>query len=180
MLRFNLEAFCLMLKNKTRPLVCLIALAALLMLGCETTALLSGLVSSSPRVPPTRVSSAPAKKPTRSPNDPYDFVTANTPHCAGGDNSASIVRGSITENGAPLPGQKIQASSGPGAEPISEQPAESDENGEFQVTFVCGGNACNGAFWLWLINDDAEQVSPFVQFIFDNQCRRGTLNFSTR
>ena len=72
----------------------------------------------------------------------------------------------------------MQASSGPGAEPISDAPAESDENGNFQVTFVCGGRACDGAFWVWLVNDDLEQVSPFVQFIFDNQCRTGIVNFT--
>lgn len=168
-----------MFKNNSHHPVLVIVLAVVLVLGCETTALISGVASNSARVPPTRVSAAPAQKPTRSPDDPYDFVTADTPHCSGGDNSASVVSGSITADGAPVEGQKIQASSGPGAEPISEEPAISDENGEFQVTFVCDGSACNGAFWLWLINDDADQVSPFVQFIFDDQCRHGTLNFST-
>lgn len=168
-----------MLKNKSRALLGSIVLAALLMLGCETTALIRGVASNAGRVPATSVSVEQGGKPTRSPGAPYGFFPVGTPHCAAGDNSASIVSGQITENGAPVAGQKIQASSGPGAEPISEEPTVSRENGEYQVTFVCNGSACNGAFWLWLINDQAEQVSPFVQFIFDDRCRRGTLDFST-
>lgn len=158
-------------------ILCLAAIAWLVV-GCRTVDLMRSVATGPTRVPPTRAAQAPTRKPTRSPDSPYDFVTVGTPHCAAGDNAASVVDGKITLDGAPVVGQKVQASSGPGAEPISDNPAVSDEQGKYEVTFVCDNKACNGAFWVWLINDDNEQTSPFVQFVFDNQCRRGTINFS--
>lgn len=86
----------------------------------------------------------------------------------------------ITAQGQPLAGILVQGSAGPGGEPISEYPAESNDKGEYKVTFVCDGKACNGSFWIWIVDEEFRQVSPFVQFIFDDNCRRARLNFERR
>lgn len=134
------------------------------------------------RATATRKPGAQTTKPpaTRDPNAGLEFLPIGTPRCGVGDDNASVVRGRILENGAPLAGQSVIASSGPGAEPISDEPAVSDAEGNYQVTFVCDGEACNGAFWVWTVDEDMRQTSPFVKFIFDNQCRSGTLNFRRR
>ncbi len=167
-------------KISTRVFIWILLSAVFFLLACETTALINGVLSAPPRRAALPIERAATQKPTRAPNAPFDFTVLGTPRCAVGDDSASIVNGRVVQSGVPLAGQKIQASSGPGGEPISEEPAVSDADGNFQVTFVCGGNACNGAFWVWLVNDEKEQVSPFVEFIFDQQCRRGSVNFSAR
>lgn len=165
-----------MFKNRSHVFVLLIGGIAIFLLACETANMIQALASRPTDLPTrTQVKGTP----TRAPNGQFDFVAVGTPHCASGDEAESIVSGRITRNDEPVAGQKVQASSGPGAEPISEDPAVSDERGNFQVTFVCEGAACNGAFWVWLVNDADEQVSPFVEFIFDPQCRRGTVDFST-
>ncbi len=164
-------------RNWRAPLV-LLACAVFLLLGCETADLIRN-VSARPTHTRT-IPREPTEKPTRAPDAPFDFETVGTPRCAAGDETASIVQGRIVQDGAPVVAQQVQASSGPGAEPISETPAQSDDKGNFQVTFVCDGKACNGAFWVWLINDNNEQISPFVEFIFDKQCRRGTVNFAAQ
>lgn len=164
---------------KSLFLFLLLVCSTLAIAACETTDLVRVAVSGSSGAAPTSAAQRePTKKPTRSPDAPYDFNPVGTPRCSVGDNAASIVKGRIIGGGGPIAGQKVQAASGPGAEPISDTPAESDEQGNFQVTFVCGGSACNGAFWVWLVNDDLEQVSPFIKFIFDDQCRTGSVNFS--
>jgi hypothetical protein len=162
--------------------VALVLVASLFGLACRTFDLIT-TGSVSPARSANRPSSSPA--PTRPPGtaDPlaaYDYVPDGTPRCTQGDNSASVVSGRVLVDGDPVAEQLVQASSGPGGEPISEFPAATDESGRYQVTFVCDGEACNGSFWLWLVDADFEQVSPFVQFIFDNQCRRGTLDFRNR
>ncbi|MBI4675518.1 MAG: hypothetical protein HY741_28065 [Chloroflexi bacterium] len=157
-----------------------------MLLACRTTDLIGGLSSNAARPTATRAAKIPAAtdspepKGTRDPNAAFQFLPIGTPRCGAGDDNASVVKGRILEGNAPVAGQKIQASSGPGAEPISDEPAVSDDNGNYQVTFVCDGTACNGAFWVWLVDEDLVQVSPFVEFIFDNQCRRGTLDFRSR
>ena len=170
---------CFSMQTHSRLLFFILLFAVGILLSCRTTDLLGGDVA---RATPTRKPAAQATKPqpTRDPNAGLEFVPIGAPHCGVGDNNASVVRGRILENGAPLAGQRVTASSGPGAEPISDEPAVSNEQGIYQVTFVCDGKACDGAFWIWLVDEDYAQVSPFVQFIFDNNCRRGTLDFRAR
>lgn len=152
------------------------------MLACRTTELLGGARGAGARATATRKPNPQTATPQvpLDPNAGLEFVTAGTPHCGVGDNNASVVRGRILENGAPLAGQRVTASSGPGAEPISEEPAVTNEQGNYQVTFVCDSKACDGAFWVWTVDEQMRQTSPFVKFIFDNQCRRGTLDFRKR
>lgn len=170
--------------KKSRPIFAILALVVFTLLACQTTALISGLTQNNARPTATLVAkkTTPTRasknaQPTRDPNGDYNFVTASRPNCTIGDNAASVVSGSIVNNGVPVAGQRVQASAGEGGEPISDEPAVSDGDGNYQVTLVCGGQACNGSFWVWLIDADSNQISPFVKFVFDQQCRRGTINF---
>jgi|GEM_PF-3317381 hypothetical protein len=156
-----------------------------ILLACRTTDLISGVTSGAVRSTPTRATApsktaSPPASATHDPHAGFEFVPDGTPHCGAGDNRASVVKGRIVSNGAPVAGQRVTASAGPGGEPISDEPAVSDERGNYQVTFVCNGKACDGAFWIWTVDDASNQTSPFVEFIFDNQCRSGTLNFRNR
>ncbi len=164
---------------RSRSLLFILA-AMCVLLACRTTDLLGG--ANKARAVPTREPVPQATKPpaTRDPLGDFEFLPLGTPHCGVGDNSASVVRGRILENSAPLAGQRVTASAGPGGEPISDEPAVSNEQGIYQVTFVCDGKACDGAFWIWTVDDQMRQTSPFVKFIFDNQCRRGALDFDKR
>lgn len=174
------------MNSHSRPLLVLVFAAIFLLLACRTLDLVGGAGSSSARPTATRAAKNPAataspkSKGTPDPNAAFEFIPLGTPRCGIGDNNASVVKGRILSGNVPVVGQKIQASSGPGAEPISDEPAVSDDNGNYQVTFVCDGKACDGSFWIWLVDDDLAQISPFVKFIFDNQCRSGTLNFRSR
>ncbi|TAH52467.1 MAG: hypothetical protein EYC68_06740 [Chloroflexota bacterium] len=172
------------MQNKSRTLIAILALTLLTLLACQTTALLGGIMKNNARPAPTRaVSKSSATrastkpKATSNPNSDYAFVPSATPRCTAGGNSASIVSGQILENGNPVVGQRVQASAGEGGEPISDEPAESDQSGNYQVTFVCDGRACDASFWVWLVDEDNNQISPFVKFVFDSQCRHGTINF---
>ncbi len=173
-----------MMQKKSRSVFGILVLFVCTLLACQTTALIGGLTQNNARPTVTlatkKSSATPTSakpQPTRDPSGDYNFVPATTPRCTIGDNAASIVSGSIVNKGAPVEGQRVQASAGEGGEPISDEPAVSDPNGNYQVTLVCDGQACNGSFWVWLIDADKNQISPFVKFVFDNQCRRGTLNF---
>lgn len=148
-----------------------------MLFACQTAELFTGGARATPTRKPVAQSSAPKKTTPPEQHTGFEFTPLGTPRCGVGDNNASVVIGHITENGAPVVGQRVTASSGPGAEPISENPAVTDERGRYQVTFVCDGKACDGAFWIWTVNDQLEQTSPFVQFIFENNCRRGALDF---
>lgn len=160
--------------------IAVLGLTLLVLLGCRTFDLVAGRpVPPSGAARPTAARAAEAT-PTPNPDTEPEFVPASQARCEAGDNAASVVTGKITQDGAPLPGMRVQASSGPGGEPISDEPAESDENGDYQVTFVCDGKGCNGAFWVWLIDEDLNRISPFVQFIFDNNCRVGSVDFQQR
>lgn len=171
--------------------VVLLVIGACLLLACRTAQLLAGEPLNPTRLPATleagieepepeaEPSTAPPTK-TPDPNARFPFRPVGVPRCGPGDNSASIVKGRITSGGAPVVGMRITASSGPGGEPISEEPAESDEQGNYQVTFVCDGKACNGSFWVWLLDEEDAQASPFVRFVFDDRCRQGELNFEGR
>lgn len=174
------------MQKKSKTLVTLVILSVLTLLACQTAALISSFTQN--KVRPAATRAANNASPTRQnsiPNAPPDpnaevlFEIAGTPRCTVGNNNASLVTGQILENGSPLFGQRVQASSAEGGEPINNTPAETDQDGNFQVTFVCGGSACNGSFWVWLVDADNNQTSPFVQFVFDDQCRRGVVNFST-
>lgn len=167
---------CITESNARRFLVLLFC-AGFFLLACETASLITG--NGDPREPsnPAQESAVP---PTRSQQELSEFVPADTPRCSPGIEEYSVVDGQITQDGSPVVAQQLVASSGPGGDPIPSTPVESDENGTFQVPFICDESACNGSYWLWVINDDGEQVSPFVQFNFDNQCRRGTVNFMRR
>ncbi len=165
---------------RARSIFLLMLVSICVLLACRTTDLLGG--ANKARAVPTRKTVSQATKPpaTRDPLEGFEFLPLGTPHCGVGDNTASVVRGRILENGAPLAEQRVTASSGPGGEPISDEPAVSNEQGIYQVTFVCNDKACDGAFWIWTVDDEMRQTSPFVKFIFDQQCRRGALDFTKR
>lgn len=131
---------------------------------------------------PTNTNIPPPPVPTVQPTSTrvFEWGLNGTQSCKEGGNNESAISGKITANGSAARGQKVQASSGPGGEPISENPAESDNKGNYKVTFVCGGKACNGDFYIWIINNEKQQVSPFVKFHFDTGCRLGTQNFVKR
>lgn len=162
--------------------------AVILLLACRTAQLISGTLPETQRAPAgsnpgssgQTAPGTPKPRATRDPNSLYTFLPAGRASCKPGKPDASLVSGSITQNGSPVVGQRVQASSGPGAEPISDTPAESGADGSYQVTFVCNGKACDGAFWVWLVDQDGAQISPLVEFIFDNNCRVGALNFAAR
>lgn len=170
----------------SKRLFVLIILSALALLACQTTELISGFTQNNQRAVPTRAASKsnstnrnPVSDATRDPNADYSFDITGTPRCTVGDNNASVITGQVTDNGNPSAGQQVQASSAEGGEPINTEPAQSDQDGNFQVDLVCGGSACNGTFWVWLVDPDNNQTSPYVQFVFDDQCRRGSVNFTT-
>ncbi len=160
-----------MFVRKTRIIVGVIALSLTFLLGCETLNFLSNLGEPAPRT------ERQAQPTAVNPQSDFVFEPLDTPHCAVGDDTVSVVSGRIFQGGAPAVGAKVDASSQPGGNPISPEPAQTDENGNYAVHFVCNGAACNGSFWLWTVNDEYAQTSPFVQFNFDQNCRRGTLNF---
>lgn len=129
-------------------------------------------------IPPTQ----PPPPPTPEPSPTVFFLwnTAGNASCEGGSDTESSVSGKITANNKGAVGQRVQASSGPGGSPISENPAESDKDGNYKVTFICGGKACNGDFWIWMVDASGRQLSPFVKFHFDGGCRKGKQDFQKR
>ncbi len=129
-------------------------------------------------VPPTHTPPPPTPQP--SPTVFFLWTTAGNASCSEGSDSESSVSGKITANDKGAVGQRVQASSGPGGSPISDYPAESNANGNYKVTFICGGKACNGDFWIWMVDPSGRQISPFVKFHFDDNCRKGTQNFQKR
>ncbi len=126
-------------------------------------------------VPPTKT-----PQPSPTPTTAFAWIQDGAQSCEGGGDSESSVTGKITANNTGAVGQKVQASSGPGGEPISENPAESDKHGNYKVTFLCSGKACNGDFYIWMVDAGRHQVSPFVKFHFDSGCRKGKQNFKKR
>ena len=134
------------------------------------------------RPPPTQPPPPTPKPPTPvpSPTVYFPWTTVGNATCDGGDDKESSVSGKITANNKPAVGQRVQASSGPGGSPISDYPAESDKNGNYKVTFLCGSKACNGDFWIWMVDPSGHQISPFVKFSFSGGCRKGTQNFQKR
>ncbi len=132
--------------------------------------------------PPTATPVPPTAPPTAAPTPTivYEWMPVGNPSCEAGNNNESVVVGTIKANDKGAVGQRVQASSGPGGEPISENPAESNKDGNYRVTFICGGKACNGDFWIWMVNANKQQVSPFVKFSFRDGCHRGIQNFEKR
>ena len=165
-----------MLKSRFRFPVLLVVTTALLLLACETTNLIG---QSASRRPTARRGTNPAQQPTRDPAVPYEFITLDQPRCTTGDSTISIVNGSVIRGGLPAAGQPVQVTASPGSPPVDENFIQADQNGSFQADLVCGGSACNGSYLLWLVNDNGDQISPSIEYIFDNQCRRGTVNFGT-
>lgn len=129
-------------------------------------------------IPPSQTLRPPA--PTPSPTAYYLWIMSGSQSCVGGSENESSVTGKITANNKAAVGQFVQASSGPGGEPISDVPAQSDSNGNYKVSFVCGGKACNGDFWIWMVDNSRRQLSPFVKFSFNSGCRKGSINFQKR
>lgn len=125
-------------------------------------------------VPPTQTA-----QPTATPTVFFEWTTNGNSSCEGGDDKESVITGKITAKNAGAVGQRIQASSGPGGEPISD-PNLSDNNGNYRVTFICGGKACNGDFYIWMIDPNNRQISPFVKFTFSSGCRKGKQDFIKR
>jgi hypothetical protein len=180
-------------KHRITLFTALLVGAVSLLIACATTDLVSQVITGRPPARVTRVARPATRTPERGVEEPTaeDVEPSVTPEptsafpinpvgtsvCSPGDNTASTVVGTITEQGIPIPGSLVQASSGPGGEPISDFPAVSDENGEYQVTFVCDNQACNGSFLVWVVDENFVQLSPFVQFIFDDSCRNARMDF---
>lgn len=141
------------------------------------------------RPPPTRRPPTP-RPPTATPRPPTAIPspttffewTASNPSCESATNAdGSAVVGRIMANNKAAIGQYVQASSGPGGEPISEVPTKSDNSGNYKVLFVCGsGKNCNGDFWVWMVDSQRRQVSPFVKTSFSGSCQRYRVNFTKR
>jgi outer membrane biosynthesis protein TonB len=134
------------------------------------------------RPPPTQKPPPTPQPPTPVPSPTvfFPWTTSGSASCSGGGSSESAVTGKITANSKGAVGQRVQASSGAGGAPISEHPTESDKNGNYKVTFICGGSACNGDFWIWMVDPAGKQISPFVKFTFNGGCRQGIQNFQKR
>lgn len=132
-----------------------------------------------PRPTNTPVPATQAPKPTATPTVFFPWTTNGNSSCEGGDDSSSTITGKITAKNAGAVGQRVQASSGPGGEPVSD-PNLSDDKGNYKVTLVCGTKACNGDFYIWMIDPDGRQISPFVKFTFSGGCRKGKQDFIKR
>ncbi|MBI4675517.1 MAG: hypothetical protein HY741_28060 [Chloroflexi bacterium] len=129
--------------------------------------------------PPSPTATKKPPTPTPSPTVYFPWVTVGNASCEGGDDKESSISGKITANNKGAVGQRVQASSGPGGEPISD-PNLSDSNGNYKVIFICGGKACNGDFWIWIVDANGRQISPFVKFGFSAGCRKGKQDFQKR
>jgi len=141
-----------------------------------------------PRPAPTQTPVPPTQppKPTATATQFFEWLTNGGSSCTSGDNSKSVVSGKITANGKAAIGQRVQVSSGPGGEPASD-PNLSNNNGVYVVTLTCGTDpdtnatkACNGDFYIWMIDPGNRQISPFVKFGFSNGCRVGKQDFVKR
>ena len=95
------------------------------------------------RPPPTNTPVPATLIPTVQPTATrvFDWALSGGQTCTAGSDTESNITGKITAEEKAARGQKVQASSGPGGEPISENPAESDNKGNYKVTFICGGKA---------------------------------------
>jgi hypothetical protein len=132
-----------------------------------------------PRPTDTPIPATNTPPPTVTPTPFFEWTTNGNSSCEGGDGNESVITGKITARNAGAVGQRIQASSGPGGEPVSD-PNLSDNNGNYRVTLVCGGKACNGDFYIWMIDLSNRQISPFVKFSFSSGCRKGKQDFIKR
>jgi hypothetical protein len=165
-----------MVRTISKTIYWIAAAAVLVLLGCRTADLITGTLAQPTR--PSAGNRGPTLEKT-APNPAVTFVPSGQASCKAGDSSAAIVTGNVTRNEAPAVGQGVQASSVRGGKPIAGGSAVTDSEGNYQVTFVCNGRACNGTYWLWLVDESNAQASPFIQFIFDDNCRLGTANFRT-
>lgn len=120
----------------------------------------------------------PHPTPTPTPTVDYPFKASGRNCGPAAGASADTVSGTIKSDGVAAVGQRVRGSSAPGGAPISDDDAQSDSNGNYTVTFICNNNACNGDFWIWMVRFNGEQISPFVKFHFDDNCRRGTVHFA--
>ncbi len=130
-----------------------------------------------PPPPPTATPVPPTNTPV--PTATIVFSYQPTDHSCKADDTATMdtVHGTITANGKGAAGQRVRGSFGPGGQPISENDATSGPNGGYTVTFVCKGNACDGDWWVWMVDAQGSPISPYVKFTFNDDCRKGTLNF---
>lgn len=128
-------------------------------------------------VPPTKP--PPTDKPTAAPTIAFEYQTNGNSSCEGGSDAVSVITGKVTAKNAGAVGQRIQASSGPGGEPVSD-PNLTNSNGIYTVNLVCGSKACNGDFYIWMIDPNGRQISPFVKFGLSNGCRKGKQDFIKR
>ncbi len=134
-----------------------------------------------PRPKPTNTPVPPTNtpRPTATPTQVFAWTTNGNSSCEAGDNDKTIITGKITARNAGAVGQRIQVSSGPGGEPASD-PNLSDNNGNYIVTLVCGNKACNGDFYIWMIDPNNQQISPFVKFSFSSGCHKAKQDFIKR
>ncbi len=139
------------------------------------------LPTNPPPPPPTATSVPPTNTPVPTATVVYQYKTSGK-DCEGDDGAAEdTVKGKITAaNGNVTRGMAVRGSAGPGGEPISYPDAVSGGQGNYTVTFVCNNAACNGDFWVWLVDDGGKQLSPYIQFSFGGGCRRGVVNFQKR
>ncbi len=147
-----------------------------------------------PEPEPTAVPATRAPRPTATPLPPPTAAPSDTPQptatidfpfkagqasCGPVDNATTdVVKGTINAGGKAAVGQRVRGSAGPGGEPIAYPDTLSDSNGKYTVTFACGSSACNGDFWVWMVNAEGQQTSPFVKFHFDDNCRKGKIDFT--
>ena len=128
-----------------------------------------------PLPPPT---AAPTAVPTATPTVVFAWTPGNQ-SCKALDGATSDhVRGTIVARNAAAVGQRVRASAGPGGAPISDVDATSQSNGMYTVVITCDSAACNGDFWLWMVNAQGQQISDYVKFTFNDGCRRGVLDFT--
>jgi hypothetical protein len=124
----------------------------------------------------------PTAQPTAVPTATSAAVIQYTPSnqsCKALDGATSDnVRGTIVARNAAAVGQRVRASAGPGGEPVSDVDATSNSEGKYTVVIQCSGGACDGNFWLWMVDAQGEQISEYVEFTFNDGCRRGVLDFT--
>lgn len=125
--------------------------------------------------PPT---DQPTDVPTATPTVVFLYVPTNQTCKALDGATSDNVKGTIVARNAAAVGQRVRASAGPGGEPVSDVDATTNSDGKYTVVLQCNGDACDGDFWLWMVNAQGRQISDYIKFTFNDGCRRGILDFT--
>lgn len=128
-----------------------------------------------PLPPPT---AQPTAVPTATPTVVFQYTPSNQTCKALDGATSDNVRGTIVARNAAAVGQRVRASSGPGGDPVSAVDATSNSDGKYTVVIQCNGGACDGNFWLWMVNAQGQEISDYIEFTFNSGCRRGVLDFT--